>query len=159
MDYFFERYQELKFVIIDGDLDGKDKIGKLKVSMGQIMGEKNQVLTRNLHHKKSSDERGQISITAEAVKESNETAKIKMIWENIHNRETCLFCCYAIYPSLFTISRPNQNGDYVEVFRGNGENNLEHTRFELKQKISLQKLCNSNKNSLMKFSAHRLNPD
>jgi hypothetical protein len=43
MNYFFEKAQELKFVVIDGDGDNddndkKDTIGKLKVTMGSIMG-------------------------------------------------------------------------------------------------------------------------
>ena len=43
MNYFFEKAQELKFVVIDGDGendddDKKQTIGKLKVTMGSIMG-------------------------------------------------------------------------------------------------------------------------
>jgi hypothetical protein len=41
MNYFFERSQQLKFVMIDGD--GKrdfDTIGELQTTMGNIMGAK-----------------------------------------------------------------------------------------------------------------------
>jgi hypothetical protein len=50
MNYFFEKAQELKFVVIDGDGDNddndkKDTIGKLKATMGSIMGSRAQVFT------------------------------------------------------------------------------------------------------------------
>ena len=43
MDYFFEKAQKLKFVMIDGDCsknDEYDLIGEVETTMGNIMGAK-----------------------------------------------------------------------------------------------------------------------
>ena len=43
MDYFFEKQQKLKFVMIDGDCrahDDFDLIGELETTMGALMGAK-----------------------------------------------------------------------------------------------------------------------
>lgn len=42
MNYFFERSQQLKFVMIDGDgcKNDFDTIGELQTTMGNIMGAK-----------------------------------------------------------------------------------------------------------------------
>jgi hypothetical protein len=46
LNYFFEKQQQLKFVMIDGDGHGEsDTIGEIQCSMGNIMGAKAQVLT------------------------------------------------------------------------------------------------------------------
>ena len=39
MPYFFEKVQNYKFVMIDGDGDGDyDTIGEVETTMGQLMG-------------------------------------------------------------------------------------------------------------------------
>ena len=52
MNYFFERSQQLKFVIVDGDgaKDDADTIGELETTMGNIMGAKAQVLSKDLSY-------------------------------------------------------------------------------------------------------------
>ena len=96
MNYFFERSQQLKFVIVDGDgaKDDADTIGELETTMGNIMGAKAQVLTKDLSYQGSSGKRGQIIIRAEAIRESNELAVFKMQWANLNNvRSGCLGMC------------------------------------------------------------------
>ena len=49
MAYFFEKVQEYKFVLIDGDGGSDyDTIGECQVSMGKLMGAKKQVYTAEL---------------------------------------------------------------------------------------------------------------
>ena len=40
MNYFFERAQKLKFLMIDGDGKDYDTIGEVETTMGNIMGAK-----------------------------------------------------------------------------------------------------------------------
>lgn len=68
MNYFFEKSQKLKFVMIDGDCHGDyDTIGVIETTMGNIMGAKAQVLTKDLTVPGKADFRGQISVRAEAL--------------------------------------------------------------------------------------------
>ena len=49
--YYFEREQYLKLVVIDGDGLGEyDRIGKVKVSLGNIMGARAQTWQGTLSH-------------------------------------------------------------------------------------------------------------
>lgn len=59
MNYFFEKSQQLKFVMIDGDGAGSyDTIGEIQTTMGSIMGAKAQVLTQDLKFSGNSGPRG-----------------------------------------------------------------------------------------------------
>ena len=75
MDYYFEREQKLKFDLIDMNCpkhDSYDLIGEIETTMGEIMGSKAQVFTRELKAPKKKEKRGKIIIRAESIKESNE---------------------------------------------------------------------------------------
>jgi hypothetical protein len=54
LNYFFEKAQNLKFMMIDGDGQDYDLIGEIQTSMGKVMGAKAQMLTQDLtvsgHH-------------------------------------------------------------------------------------------------------------
>ena len=59
VNYYFERVQELKFVMIDGDGDRDyDTIGELNCTMGQLMGARAQMYTANLTEKNGNGNRG-----------------------------------------------------------------------------------------------------
>ena len=51
MNYFFEKQQFYKFLMIDGD-GGQDfdVIGEVEVSMGKLMGARKQIWQENLTH-------------------------------------------------------------------------------------------------------------
>ena len=47
--YFFEKVQQFKFIMIDDDGAGEsDTIGAIEVTMGKLMGAKQQTYTANL---------------------------------------------------------------------------------------------------------------
>ena len=49
--YFFEKVQNFKFVMIDGDGGGDyDVIGEIELTMGKLMGAKKQIFEGNLTH-------------------------------------------------------------------------------------------------------------
>ena len=49
MAYYFEKIQEFKILMIDGDGGGDyDTIGEVEVTMGKLMGAKQQTWTSNL---------------------------------------------------------------------------------------------------------------
>ena len=54
MPYYFEKEQNLKFIMIDGDGNGDyDVIGEVITTMGKVMGA--PVFTENLTHKGKSN--------------------------------------------------------------------------------------------------------
>ena len=58
-NYFFEKVQQLKLVMIDGDGDGDyDTIGELNTNMGQLMGARAQMFTGTLTDKNGNGNRG-----------------------------------------------------------------------------------------------------
>ena len=87
MNYFFEKAQQLKFVMIDGDgcKHDYDTIGELQTTMGGLMGARGQVLTKDLSYAGASGSRGQIIVRAEAIQDSNEEAFFRMSWTNLNN--------------------------------------------------------------------------
>lgn len=65
--YFFEKQQNYKFVMIDGDGDGDyDTIGEVETTMGKLMGALKQTWTANLV-KNGQANRGQIIVRTMAV--------------------------------------------------------------------------------------------
>ncbi len=52
LPYFFEKQQNFKFVMIDGDGDGDyDMIGEVQTTMGKVMGAPKQVFQETLSNK------------------------------------------------------------------------------------------------------------
>ena len=102
MPFYFEKHQDLRFVMIDGDGGNDyDEIGELVTTMGAIMGARSQVLTENLSHKGNSN-RGQIIIRSEAVRQSNEWVKMRLTVQNANNMEGgCMGMCQE--PSLYAL--------------------------------------------------------
>ena len=82
MQYFFEKVQNFKFLIIDGDGSTYDTIGSVETTMGKLMGAKKQMFTSNLSHEGRSD-RGQLIVRTQAVAVSNEVARLNMKWNNV----------------------------------------------------------------------------
>ena len=113
MNYFFEKSQDLKFVMIDGDGNGDyDVIGEITTTMGGVMGAKAQVLQKELM--KDGKKCGQINVRAEAIQESNETAYFQFAWSSINNVVPgCMDNCPESHRVYFTISRRTQAGSFV----------------------------------------------
>lgn len=62
MPYFFEKVQNYKFVMIDGDGDGDyDTIGEVETTMGALMGALKQTFTADLI-KNGQGNRGQLIV-------------------------------------------------------------------------------------------------
>ena len=104
MPYFFEKVQNLKFVIIDGDGSGDyETIGEVFCSMGNIMGARAQMWQGNLSYF-GADDRGQIIVRTEAIKDSNEAIKMQMRVQNPNNEGGgCLGLCKDKYAYRFEI--------------------------------------------------------
>ena len=85
--YYFEKVQNYKFVMIDGD-GGRDfdPIGEIQVTMGKLMGAKKQTWTGDLMHEGQGN-RGQIIVRTCAVQQSNEVAKWRLKWDGVRNVE------------------------------------------------------------------------
>ena len=65
--YFFEKVQDLKFCIIDGDGGGDfDTIGEIEVTMGQLMGAKKQTFNGALQYQGKGG-RGDIVVRTQAI--------------------------------------------------------------------------------------------
>ena len=76
--YFFEKVQNYKFVMIDGDGDGDyDTIGEVETTMGQLMGALKQTFTADLK-KNGQANRGQLIVRTQAIQQSNEVAKMSV---------------------------------------------------------------------------------
>jgi hypothetical protein len=69
LNYFFEKVQKLKFVMIDADDNSGngDEIGICETTLGNIMGAKQQTFTTDLIEPGKKDKRGQIIIRADSV--------------------------------------------------------------------------------------------
>jgi hypothetical protein len=51
VNYFFEKQQDIKFVMLDGDGSTNDTIGELETTMGKLMGAPKQTFVQSLEHK------------------------------------------------------------------------------------------------------------
>ena len=81
--YYFEKVQNYKFVMIDGDGGGDfDTIGEVEVTMGKLMGAKKQMWTANLSYQGNSVNRGEIIVRTQAMETSNEVAKFSLRVQN-----------------------------------------------------------------------------
>ena len=86
IEYYFEKKQELRFLMLDDDFNGKfDTIGEVITDMGQIMSAKMQMLQANLCLPGSTESRGGLIVRAETVKESNISARFSHRWSNLNN--------------------------------------------------------------------------
>jgi hypothetical protein len=76
MNYYFEKVQKLKFVMIDADDNSGsgDEIGICETTLGNIMGARQQTFTTDLIEPDRKDKRGQIVIRADAIQSSNQQA-------------------------------------------------------------------------------------
>ena len=102
--YFFEKVQNLKFLMIDGDGTGDyDTIGEVQVTMGNLMGASKQMWTGNLEWQYNTN-RGQIIVRTEAVQTSNEAVRIHPVVVNANNDGGgCLGMCKERFPYRFEI--------------------------------------------------------
>jgi hypothetical protein len=69
MNYYFEKVQKLRFVMIDADDNSGsgDEIGICETTLGNIMGARQQTFTTDLIEPDRKDKRGQIIIRADAI--------------------------------------------------------------------------------------------
>ena len=108
--YYFEKMQEMRFVMIDGDGGSDyDEIGEIVTSMGQIMGARAQMYQANLTHHGNAN-RGQIIVRSEAVQQSNEAVKIALQIQNANNvAGGCMGMCAE--PVNYRLQIQKQVGD------------------------------------------------
>lgn len=92
IDYYFEKTQEVRFLMIDGDGDGEyDTIGSLETTVGALMGAKAQTFKGTLSHNGKSNT-GQLIVLTEAVQMSNEQATFRLQWQNVDNLSPGCLC-------------------------------------------------------------------
>lgn len=117
-NYFFEKEQNLKFVMIDGDGDGDyDTIGELNTTMGSLMGARAQMFTGTLTDKHGNGNRGQIIVRTEAIQESNEAIAFSLSMREVNNMGGgCMGMCDEQFPWQVEVQKEvPQSQQYVNV--------------------------------------------
>ncbi len=85
VDYFFEKTQKLKFVMLDGDSKTtSEEIGVVETTLAGIMGKRAQTFEAELLHHQQKN-RGNIIVRAESIKQSNKTLNFQINWSNCGN--------------------------------------------------------------------------
>ncbi len=113
MNYYFEKVQKLKFVMIDADDNSGsgDEIGICETTLGNIMGARQQTFTTDLIEPGRKDKRGQIIIRAEAIQSSNQQAIFRARFQDCGNFQSG--CCGStILPVTLNFQRMAPNGSW-----------------------------------------------
>jgi len=156
LPYFFERHQELKFVMIDGDGDGDyDTIGELSTTMGKIMGARAQMFTADLVHNGASN-RGQIIVRSEAIAQSNEAIRMDIRLQNVNNvTRGCMGMCDEQHSYYLEVQRNVPNTDnFVTCFR-QPQMLREQNQHLGVVSLLLTQICNTNKDARIRFALMR----
>ena len=154
LGYFFEKVQNFKFVLIDGDGGGDyDTIGEIEVTMGKLMGAKKQIFTGDLTHQ-GQGRRGQIIIRAQAVQQTNEVIKMGMNWRNINNGvPACMGMCPS--PADYHLEIMKQvagTEQFVIARRVGGNYRRDQRQISIPAQIfPIAQICDGNKDSRVKF--------
>ncbi len=91
--YFFEKVQNFKFLMIDGDGGADyDTIGEVIVTMGKLMGAKKQIYTEKLSYQ-GQQGRGDLIVRTQAIQQSNICAQMRLKWSSINDEEGA--CCFT----------------------------------------------------------------
>ena len=105
VDYYFEKAQNFRFVMIDGDgvysdTADYDEIGSVEVQMGRLMGAPKQVWKEKLLYK--GDKRGKIIVRTQTVNgaSANVNASFGLEMSDVNNVEECL-CCVSFRGYVF----------------------------------------------------------
>ena len=151
MSYYFEKSQEIRFLMIDGDGDGSyDTIGSVETTIGKVMGSKQQTFTDTLYHNGKSG--GTIIVKAEAVQESKQAVSFNYSWANIRNQiPSCLGLCNEPTRVRLEVQREVAGqGRYVRVttspLRFGNTFNIP------KETYSMAQICNSNPDVKIRFA-------
>lgn len=120
MSYSFERQQKLRFLVLDKDVTENEEIGYYETNLGNVMGSRNQTMTAELKHDKSSGKRGQIIIRAESVSESSNVVEFQLAGTNLPNKVGgCLGMCEEVAPVHYEVLREvggNGSNHFVNSF-------------------------------------------
>lgn len=101
--FWFERHQEMKFVVINGDGETSyDVIGEIVVALSQIVGIEGQVWQSNL-----SNENDLIIIRSETINQPSLSVDFSMRVIDVNNKsKSCLgFLCKRSFPYYIQIER------------------------------------------------------
>ena len=150
--YFFEKQQDYKFVMIDGDGDGDyDTIGEVETTMGKLVGALKQTWTANLM-KGGQGNRGQIIVRTMAVATTNEVAKMTLRIANANNVTTgCMGMCPERQDYLVQIQKEAPGGgNFVTAVSWPGSFNAADLNLT-EQIFPLGQLCNADKSARIKF--------
>ena len=151
VDYYFEKAQNFRFVMIDGDgvytdTSDYDEIGSVEVQMGRLMGAPKQVWKEKLFYK--GEKRGKIIVRTQTVSNAlaNVSASFGLEMSNVNNVEECL-CCTSFRGYVFLIQKqvPGDSSRFVTlqtVFRAGERRSFQSTEpFE----FDLAELCGGDK--------------
>ena len=143
-EYWFEKKQDIKFVIIDGDGGGDyDIIGECVTTMGALMGAKAQTFFGELTH--NGKKGGQLVVRGEALQESNQVVTFDLNLGNINNNlSSCMGICSETVNYKVEIQREvaGQNR-FITVKRYPANQAQANTSFS-KEILSIGELCNGN---------------
>ncbi|KAG0245579.1 Copine-8 [Mortierella sp. GBA43] len=153
LDYHFESYQRLKFVVYDiddkdsGSWSDQDFLGETETDLATIIGSRGRQHTINLRHPKfTSLDRGTITIRAEELSSSKRVFNFKIRAMDLSKRRII-----KIRPSAyFVIQRGNENGTFSPVYQSKhmkDEDDPVWKAFSIKEAM----LCNGDPNRPLKI--------
>ena len=149
--YWFEKVQNYKFCMIDGDGTGEfEVIGEVEVTMGALMGAAKQTWTKDLMQGGQGN-RGQIIVRTQAVQQSNECAKFNVRVTNANNvAGGCMGMCAERAHFICEIQKevPGTN-NFVTSVTLPGQFNTADVNMQEKT-VTLGELCNADKDSRLK---------
>lgn len=91
----------MSFKVVDSDgANDSETIGKVKVTLGEIMGARQQCLELQLTHKNKKT--GKLIVRAEASNDSNDVIDMECEWDSLNRK---LGCLCKIAPVFMRISR------------------------------------------------------
>ncbi|KAG0327099.1 hypothetical protein BGZ99_008314 [Dissophora globulifera] len=156
MDFHFEAFQRLKFVVYDidyknsTDLSEQDYLGEATTDLGSIIGTPGGQVVLNLTHPKpgrfSGKTMGQIVIHAEELATSRNTLNFKI--RGLDLTKKGLFKSRPT--AFFVIQRANENGTFSAVYRSHmieSEDDPEWKAFSIRESA----ICNGDRNRRLKI--------
>lgn len=156
MNYFFEESQKIKFEVYDVDsnssrLDAHDFIGRLEITLGEIVGSPNGVLTRPL--KGPVPKNGDIIIRAEELSNCKEIVTLQFKANKLDKKDF-----FGKSDPYLEFQRSNEDGSFTVVHRTEVVKNTLNPTWQ-PFTLSVQALCNGDHARTIKVVCNDWNRD
>jgi len=153
--YHFEKMTQLQFRVVDidssdQDLDKGDFLGQATTNLHEIVGSKNQTVTKKLDLG-NGKQKGTINLRVEEITTGNDFIEMDVSAQNL-KKVTCALCGQS---PMFEISRTMEDGGRQLVYRSSIASGTSCTWRKLAE--SMQKLCNNDRLRPLKFEVLHAN--